>query len=195
MEDSVIKSTFAEEIAHAISKYKEHEKSIKAIRLKVNNSIRVYGKASYKLVPGYRKFRVAISRVMNHQNPEQLVDTVKHEIAHIVDALIRGKSNHDDHWKEVAETLGARPIATAKMQNRTEVISTHVRTRRQTFHAYECGCMIRCHKRAKKGETRHRGEQTALGCKKCKENLFYVGTAHVEKWKEYADEKKKEMSI
>mgnify|MGYP001164800833 CR=1 FL=1 len=195
MEDAVIKTTFAEEVAFAISKYKEHAKEIKMIRLKVNNSIRAYGKASYKLVPGYRKFRVAISRVMNHKNPERLVDTVKHELAHIVDALIRGKSNHDDHWKEVAETLGARPVSRVKMDNRTEIIAEHQRTRRQTFHAYECGCMVRCFKRAKKNETRHRDEETTLACKKCKQNLFYKGTAHVEKWKEYSDKQKKEMTI
>jgi len=55
--------------------------------------------------------------------------------------------------------------------------------------------MVRCYKRAKKGHTRHRGEETTLGCKKCKENLIYRGTLHVEKWREYAEKAKKEMTI
>lgn len=194
-EDAQIKDTFATELAYAISKFPEYEKQLKATRLKVNNSIRSYGKASYKLKEGFRKLRITVSRVMTHKNEWQLVDTIKHEFAHIVDALIRGRSNHDKDWKAIAETLGAKPVARVHMENRTEIIAEHKRTRYQTFHGYECSCMIRCYKRAKRNQPRHRGQETTLGCKKCKQNLIYQGTYHVEKWREIAAENKKEMTI
>ena len=194
-EDAHIKEKFETELAFAISKFPNYEKQLKATRLKVNNSIRSYGKASYKLKDGYRKLRITISRVMTHKNEWQLEDTIKHEFAHIVDALIRGKSNHDKNWKEIAETLGARPVARVHMEKRTEIIAEHKRTRRQTFHGYECACMLRCYKRAKKNQTRHRDQETTLGCKKCKENLIYRGTKAVEDWRTYSETSKKEMTI
>lgn len=197
MEDTVIKNTFAEEVQFAISKFKDHEKKIKSIRLKINNSIKIYGKASYKFVTGYNKLRVAVSRVMNHENQEQLTDTIKHELAHIVDALIRGRSNHDDHWKEIAVKLGATPKATAKLENRSKIIATHVRTRRQTFHAYQCSCRVLCYKRAKKvlGIRAKKDETIDIACKKCKSSLVYLGQSNVETWKAYADKNKKEFMI
>jgi predicted SprT family Zn-dependent metalloprotease len=32
-------------------------------------------------------------------------DIIRHEIAHALDMMIRGKSNHDRHWKHVARTI------------------------------------------------------------------------------------------
>lgn len=40
---------------------------------------------------------------------EYVVDTVKHEVAHVLDIMERGYSNHDDNWKRLAVKVGAKP--------------------------------------------------------------------------------------
>lgn len=37
---------------------------------------------------------------------EEIKNTIVHEIAHAIDNEIRGKSNHDDHWRSIALALG-----------------------------------------------------------------------------------------
>lgn len=46
---------------------------------------------------------------------DMIVDTMLHEIAHAMDYCIRGKSNHDGHWRKIAKELGANPRATSKV--------------------------------------------------------------------------------
>ena len=42
--------------------------------------------------------------------PSEVEDTVRHEIAHAIDAERRGRSNHDRTWKAVARACGANPV-------------------------------------------------------------------------------------
>jgi predicted SprT family Zn-dependent metalloprotease len=46
-----------------------------------------------------------------------LKKTVIHEIAHAIDIEIRGYSNHDDHWKNVAKQIGHTGERTSKVSN------------------------------------------------------------------------------
>ena len=39
-------------------------------------------------------------------------DTFRHELAHFLDELVRGHSNHDKHWRAWATAMGCRPRAT-----------------------------------------------------------------------------------
>jgi predicted SprT family Zn-dependent metalloprotease len=43
---------------------------------------------------------------------EIMEETVLHEVAHYMDFLIRGKSNHDWHWKKCCRIVGANPERT-----------------------------------------------------------------------------------
>jgi predicted SprT family Zn-dependent metalloprotease len=45
-------------------------------------------------------------------------ETIRHELAHAVDFELRGKSNHDNHWKAVAKAMlstGARTFTSAQL--------------------------------------------------------------------------------
>ena len=43
----------------------------------------------------------------------EIRDTILHELAHVVDIIVRGETNHDPFWQTIAKTLGARPKANA----------------------------------------------------------------------------------
>jgi predicted SprT family Zn-dependent metalloprotease len=54
--------------------------------------------------------KVLISKVLLSRNLDKAVDfedTIRHEIAHAIDVEIRGKSNHDGHWKKICRAIGA----------------------------------------------------------------------------------------
>ena len=46
--------------------------------------------------------------------PEEVEDTLRHEIAHAIDHERRGRTNHDRVWKTLAVACGARPERTFK---------------------------------------------------------------------------------
>lgn len=47
----------------------------------------------------------------NLQNEEVWLDTIKHEIAHAIDFEIRGITNHDARWKNIARQVGCVPAS------------------------------------------------------------------------------------
>lgn len=55
--------------------------------------------------------RITISKVLLERNlqtnPKAFEDTIRHEIAHAIDYIIRGKSDHSYAWQRVAVALGA----------------------------------------------------------------------------------------
>lgn len=58
----------------------------------------------------YRKKVISLSRHLTTLNPQQLVeDTLRHEIAHALDAEHRGRTDHSIHWKRWALKCGAKP--------------------------------------------------------------------------------------
>ena len=40
---------------------------------------------------------------------DEVEETLRHEIAHAIDAELRGTTNHDARWKAIAKACGARP--------------------------------------------------------------------------------------
>ena len=99
----------------------------------------------------YRKLRITLSRhfvALNLKDqPDQIVDTILHEIAH---ALTRGHG-HDDIWKAKCVEIGANPTrcydsATVKMPDGR--------------YTAKCACCARAfsrHKKLRKGYTIHCG--------------------------------------
>ncbi|PAP74164.1 SprT-like domain-containing protein [Rubrivirga marina] len=57
-----------------------------------------------------RDKRVTLSSHLARTLPEaEVEDTVRHEIAHALDAERRGRTNHDRTWKALARRCGAKP--------------------------------------------------------------------------------------
>lgn len=46
---------------------------------------------------------------------KEVKDTILHEMAHAIDAGIRGHSNHDKEWKKIASEIGATPLSYSKL--------------------------------------------------------------------------------
>lgn len=59
-----------------------------------------------------------------HEWDDMFEDTIPHEVAHMVDYLIRGKSNHDAHWQRVARKLGCTGERTHDYQSTTQARAT-----------------------------------------------------------------------
>jgi predicted SprT family Zn-dependent metalloprotease len=61
-------------------------------------------------IRGTRTGSVLISKTLllkNLDKAHKFEDTIRHEIAHAIDTIIRGYSNHDFQWKAIARELGA----------------------------------------------------------------------------------------
>jgi predicted SprT family Zn-dependent metalloprotease len=62
--------------------------------------------------------RITISKTLLSinldKNPKKFEDTIRHEIAHAIDYLIRGDSGHDYPWQKIAVHLGAIPKSGSK---------------------------------------------------------------------------------
>ncbi len=52
------------------------------------------------------KWMVAINETIGGQNLALIENTVSHEIAHMVDYALRGRSGHDAQWKAIHRSLG-----------------------------------------------------------------------------------------
>ncbi len=60
---------------------------------------------------GRRRIEIskALLSVNLDKNPKKFEDTIRHEIAHAIDNIIRGHSGHDYPWQQIAIHLGAIP--------------------------------------------------------------------------------------
>lgn len=62
------------------------------------------------------KREIAISQKFLEVAPfEKMIDTLLHEIAHALDYLERGYTNHDANWKKWCRVVGADPTRTASL--------------------------------------------------------------------------------
>lgn len=60
---------------------------------------------------------------------QEFKDTFLHEMAHIIDYMIRGHSGHDRFWETIASALGARPEACKDMGSTSALLQgARVRT-------------------------------------------------------------------
>lgn len=78
---------------------------------------------------------------LNLDNVLDFEDTVRHEIAHAIDCEIRGRSNHDNHWKMICREVGAKPnrVNTEKVLERPKG--------KYTLKCTSCGDEISKHRR------------------------------------------------
>jgi len=60
----------------------------------------------------YFRYRVRIDPRMRDIDYPEYIDTLLHELAHIIDFILRGKSDHGRVWKFIAASVGADPAAT-----------------------------------------------------------------------------------
>jgi|SRR5690625_4755841 len=61
-----------------------------------------------------RRKIIALSKhLVKHGTAGDIEDTIRHEIAHALDYLDRGKSDHSTKWKKWARYCGANPVARA----------------------------------------------------------------------------------
>ena len=79
----------------------------------INNSIKHLGGINYnvrtKEIVGFR-----FSRQLTKAKPGVAKNTVLHEIAHGLDVLKRGKSDHGPDWQKICIKIGAEPNAVAR---------------------------------------------------------------------------------
>ena len=92
--------------------------------------------------------KITLSRWYVEQNTEELVeDTILHEIAHALDYLDRGYSNHDINWKKICIRIGANPKRCSKEVDKPEghykysvtcCGKTYGKHRMSGFRTYSC---------------------------------------------------------
>lgn len=59
--------------------------------------------------PAEGRGEVQLSQYIVHLSASEILDTIRHEIAHALDRERRGTSGHDAVWRAVAREVGARP--------------------------------------------------------------------------------------
>ncbi len=93
----------------------KHLPRYKFIKLYFNGRLKkVLGRAHLNVL------NMSVEMSLSHMEKdtyEQVRDTVLHEIAHLVDFIRRGKSNHDSVWRAVAVEVGAAPRASKFLKN------------------------------------------------------------------------------
>lgn len=83
------------------------------IEFKLSTTKNALGICKYQVYNGIggieiRKLCIEISHPIAMLNPIPLTrETVLHEIAHAIDVLKRGYTNHDNHWRAIALSIGS----------------------------------------------------------------------------------------
>lgn len=68
--------------------------------------------------------QIGLSRKLTEfRTKEEVEQTIRHEIGHAIDNEIRGKSNHDYNWKNIARQCGYNGETTQKLSTEAQVIS------------------------------------------------------------------------
>jgi predicted SprT family Zn-dependent metalloprotease len=100
--------------------------------------------------------KITLSKWYVENNKEELVeDTILHEIAHALDYLERGYSNHDAPWKKICVRIGARPERCSKNADKPKghykysvtccdkTYGKHRMSRGRTYSCPKCGKRIK----------------------------------------------------
>lgn len=110
----------------------------------------------------YYNKRIELSRWMLDNADKDLngwIDTILHEIAHGIDASIRGRSNHDWHWVMVAKAIGCSG-------ERCGTYKVSAKSSKYTIKCPKCGHERPGHKFSKKIAMGHKS------CGKCGNGVF-----------------------
>ena len=60
-------------------------------------------------------YRIRMMDGLREIDRTEYIDTLLHELAHVIDFMLRGRSNHDSTWKSIASHVGATPEACKEM--------------------------------------------------------------------------------
>jgi predicted SprT family Zn-dependent metalloprotease len=94
------------------------ENDLPIIPLKINGKLKnVLGQI---IISKSKKIaeRIEISKIyLKNGTDEEIIDTIKHEIAHYIHYIICGYTNHDMDWQKIAEKLGIKSKRTKKIEN------------------------------------------------------------------------------
>jgi predicted SprT family Zn-dependent metalloprotease len=77
---------------------------------------RALGTAHYNIMTGGGEVLISktLLSVNLDKNPKKFEDTIRHEIAHAIDYIIRDRSGHDLPWQRIAMAVGAVPSTGTK---------------------------------------------------------------------------------
>lgn len=114
---------------------------------KINNGKRRLGVAS----PSTKTIGIS-KHLIAGSTKDEVRDVVLHEVAHAVDFMERGTSDHGPKWKAVASRVGARPE-----RQQSQYYSLAKPQAKYTVYCPKCG---------KLGD-RHRKMNTMYYCRKC----------------------------
>ena len=92
------------------TKHPEYIQYLKDYRLTFNQKKRSFGTCYFGSVK-----KIELSEFLcKNMEEKEVKDTILHEMAHAIDAGIRGYSNHDNEWKKIASEVGATPKSSSK---------------------------------------------------------------------------------
>lgn len=176
LNEEQLKAEIEKQVSFYHAKYYGNPSSIMAIGVKFELTGNTAGRAYFygKIRPSMIDFNLEIAMV---NQSEFLTRTVPHEVAHIIDGEINGRTHgHGVEWKMVMETLEVEDITRCHNYDLSEVPSV---IKRHPYR-YKCG---ECEKEYQVSEKIHseiqRGSRRcACGCK----NLILIGSPDDE-WK------------
>lgn len=87
----------------------------------------------------FMEWTVKINSHMAAQNHDEMVDTVSHEIAHLVAFVVYGDRGHGAGWKRVHRMLGGSAKRTLNTQAAKVTV---IPARRKTMHLYRSDCGV-----------------------------------------------------
>lgn len=96
-----------------------------------------------------RRYTISLSKWMcdnTKATMEDWIDTMLHEMAHIIDYVVRGKSDHSYRWVHIAKTIGCNGERTAKVDYTSDIKSKY------TAICDNCGKETPKHKRPRVGQ-------------------------------------------
>ena len=94
---------------------KEYPEELMHTRLVFTNGVKQLGYFQRKATYWGKQLTIGIS---NHilKNEDEAIDTLLHEIAHNIDFVRRGRTDHSMQWKRVAVEVGAKPNRVAEIK-------------------------------------------------------------------------------
>jgi len=97
------------------------------------------------------------------ENESELIPTFLHEVAHLIDFQIRGKSNHDYHWKSILTDMGEKDDRCHNMD------VSNLKNKVQKFEVY-CNCKTW---QFTKNRITKMNRGMSYGCPKCKTAITF----------------------
>ena len=116
--------------------------------------------------------RIEINADLAELYPEQLRDTVLHELAHLLVHMNYGHRQprckpHGPEWQDMMEILGVEPEVCHRMHQ------PDLKVRRHNTFPYQCGCRTHLIKTGRHNKIQMYGK--SYRCRSCGDTLEYVG--------------------